>query len=115
VAFEYGMFFLCWYLLSPVCPDPDSAHCLAGSVKGSSASAQLPSSQPPLLDHLRFQVVYLALLPLSLIGLPLMLAHTDLSSYVIQAIFGVFGIVAAYIGNKYFTFRKTREASEQAE
>jgi len=68
-----------------------------------------------LLEYLKFEVVYLPLLLLDLVGLPLMLAHTDLSAYGIQALFCVFGIVAAYVGNKYFTLRKTREASEQEE
>ena len=110
VLFQYGVFSLCWYLLSPVWPPIPillTAY-LIGSVNGFLGFRYVvfqPASHP-LLEYLKFQVVYLPLLLLNLVGLPLMLAHTDLSAYVIQALFGVFGIVAAYIGNKYFTFRK---------
>jgi putative flippase GtrA len=60
----------------------------------------------PVLEYLRFQVVYLPILLLNLVLLPLALTYSNLNAYVIQAGFAVFAIVAAYLGNKYFTFRR---------
>jgi putative flippase GtrA len=51
-------------------------------------------------------MVYAPIIALNLVVLPLALAHSQLSAYLIQAIFAIFAIVAAYLGNKYFTFRR---------
>ena len=59
-----------------------------------------------------FQVVYLPLLAINLVVLPLMLACTSLNAYVVQALFAVFSVVASYVGNKYFTFRRPRVAPD---
>jgi putative flippase GtrA len=58
----------------------------------------------PAIEYLRYQVVYLPLLVLNIVALPLALAHTSLSAYAIQAFLSVFAAIAAYFGNKYFTF-----------
>ena len=55
--------------------------------------------------------MYLPILALNMIGLPLALQHTTLNAYVIQAFFAVFAVVASYLGNKYFAFRKPKTIS----
>jgi putative flippase GtrA len=60
----------------------------------------------PVVEYLRYQAVYLPILVLNLVALPLALRYTDLSAYVLQALFAFVAIVAAYLGNKYFAFRK---------
>lgn len=62
----------------------------------------------PVIEYLRYQAVYLPLFALNLLVLPLALRHSSLNAYVIQALFAMFAVVASYLGNKYFTFRKTR-------
>ena len=59
----------------------------------------------PVIGYVRYQAVYLPILGINLVVLPLALTYTPLNAYVIQALFGVFQVVAAYIGNKHFTFR----------
>jgi putative flippase GtrA len=60
----------------------------------------------PVAEYLRFQLVYLPLLVVNAIALPLFLAYTDLNAYVVQAGWAVFSVIAGYLGNKYFTFRR---------
>ena len=62
--------------------------------------------RPPLVEYARYQAVYLPILAVNLIALPLALTYTPLNAYLIQALLAVFAVVAAYIGNKYFAFRK---------
>jgi putative flippase GtrA len=62
----------------------------------------------PLAEYLRYQIVYLPLVVVNLVVLPLALRYSDLNAYVIQALFTVFAVIASYLGNKYFTFRKPR-------
>jgi hypothetical protein len=38
--------------------------------------------------------------------LPLLLRHTALNAYAIQAVWSIAAVVIAYYGNKYYTFRK---------
>ena len=59
-----------------------------------------------LVEYLRYQAVYLPILALNVVALPLALTYSSLSAYVIQALLAIFAVVAAYIGNKYFAFRK---------
>jgi putative flippase GtrA len=59
-----------------------------------------------LVEYLRYQAVYLPILAVNAVALPLALSYTSLSAYVIQALLAIFAVVAAYIGNKYFAFRK---------
>lgn len=60
----------------------------------------------PVVEYVRLQAVYLPILAINMVALPLALAYTSLSAYVIQALLSVFAVVAAYVGNKYFAFRK---------
>jgi len=107
--FQYGVFSLCWYLLSPVWPPTPILliSYVIGSVNGFLGFRYIvfKPTRHPLLEYLKFQVVYLPLLVLNLVGLPLLLKHTQLNAYAIQALVGVFVVIVAYVGNKYFTFR----------
>ena len=58
----------------------------------------------PVVEYLRYQVVYLPILAVNIVALPLALTYTSLSAYVIQAILSAVAIVAAYVGNRYFVF-----------
>ena len=49
---------------------------------------------------------------MNMVALPLFLAYTDLNAYVVQAGFAVFAVVAGYLGNKYFTFRKRGDGTD---
>jgi putative flippase GtrA len=60
----------------------------------------------PVVEYLRYQAVYLPILGLNLLVLPLALEHSTLNAYVVQALFVIFAVIAAYLGNKYFAFRK---------
>jgi putative flippase GtrA len=64
-----------------------------------------------LVEYLRYQAVYLPILAINAVALPLALSYTSLSAYTIQALFAVFAIVASYLGNKYFAFRKPKTIS----
>jgi putative flippase GtrA len=64
----------------------------------------------PVVEYLRYQAVYLPILAVNLVALPLALTHTNLNAYVIQALLAIFAVVAAYVGNKYFAFRKRKIA-----
>ncbi len=117
--FQYLVFSACWYLLH------DSLHAdvvlliayLIGSVNGFLGFRYIvfkPVSHP-LLEYLRFQVVYLPLLAANLVVLPLLLTHTDLNAYVIQALFAVVVVIAGYLGNRYFTFRRPAGRERRAD
>jgi putative flippase GtrA len=60
----------------------------------------------PVIEYLRYQVVYVPILIANLVILPLALAHTSLSAYLIQALISAAAIVGAYFGNKFFVFRR---------
>ncbi len=62
----------------------------------------------PVIEYLRYQAVYVPLFALNLVVLPLSLRHSILNAYVIQALFALFAVVASFVGNKYFTFRKRK-------
>lgn len=111
--FQYLVFSACWYLLHDHL-HPDVVLLIAyliGSVNGFLGFRYLvfgPASHP-LLEYLRFQLVYLPLLAANMVVLPLLLANTRLNAYAIQALFAVVVVVTAYLGNKYFTFRRPRD------
>jgi putative flippase GtrA len=65
----------------------------------------------PLVEYVRYQAVYLPILAVNMIILPVALTYTGLNAYAIQALFAVFAIVASYLGNKYFAFRKPKAIS----
>jgi putative flippase GtrA len=60
----------------------------------------------PVVEYVRYQAVYVPIQVFNLLALPLALTYTTLSAYFVQALFAPFAVVAAYLGNKYFTFRK---------
>jgi putative flippase GtrA len=112
-AFQYGVFSLCWYLLGnhvhPVLILLVSY--LVASVNGFLSFRYLvfrPVSHP-LVEYLRYQAVYIPILVLNMVALPLILKHTRFNAYVAQTFFIIVAIVAAYVGNKYFTFRQRRQ------
>jgi putative flippase GtrA len=108
--FQYGVFVVCWYLLHDHL-HPDVVLLIAyliASINGFLGFRYIvfkPVSHP-LLEYMRFQMVYVPLLVVNMIGLPLLLKHTSLGAYAIQALFGAFSVVVGYVGNKYFTFRR---------
>jgi len=65
----------------------------------------------PFAEYLKYQLVWLPLFLTNLVVLPLALEYTPLNAYVVQALFGAFGVVAGFIGNKYFAFRKVKSAT----
>ena len=109
-AFQYGVFALCWYLLSPHL-HPVPILCIAyviASVNGFLGFRYIvfgPTGRP-LIQYVRYQLVYVPLLVINLVGLPLLLTRTDLNAYVIQALFALFAIVVGYLGSKHFAFRR---------
>lgn len=62
----------------------------------------------PLVEYLRYQMVYLPILAINVVVLPLALIYTPLNAYIVQALFTAVAVVLAYLGNKYFTFRKPK-------
>ena len=113
-VFQYAVFSACWYLLHDHV-HPDVVLLIAyliASVNGFLGFRYIvfkPVSHP-LVEYLRFQVIYLPILVINLVILPLLLKHTSLNAYAIQALFAVFAVVVGYVGNKYFTFRKSSSA-----
>lgn len=70
----------------------------------------------PLLEFLRYQAVYLPILAINMVVLPLALTYSTLNAYVIQALFAIFAVITSYVGNKYFTFRRSsRPSSAESE
>ena len=115
--FQYVVFALCWYFLSPHL-HPDLVLLVAyfiASINGFLGFRYIvfkPASHP-LVEYAKFQVVYLPLLAFNMVMLPLMLKHTTMNAYAIQASFAVFAVVVAYVGNKYFTFRRLGRQAEE--
>jgi putative flippase GtrA len=109
VLFQYVVFSLLWHFLNDGL-HPDVILLLAtliGSINGFLGFRYIvfaPTGHP-FREYLKFQVVYAPILLVNMVILPLMLNHTRLSAYAIQAIWGLAAIVLAYLGNKYFTFR----------
>jgi putative flippase GtrA len=62
----------------------------------------------PVVEYLRYQAVYVPIQVFNLVALPLALSHTNLSAYIVQALLAPISVVAAYLGNKYFTFRRSK-------
>jgi len=118
--FTYVSFSLLYYLLSPGL-HPSVILALSyvlASVNGFLGFRFIvfgASGSHPLVEYLRYQAVYLPLLALNLVLLPLLLQHTTWNAYVIEAVFGAFSIVVGFLGNKYFTFRRTSRPKGSAE
>jgi len=114
--FQYASFSLLYYLLHGVL---FSSVILFLSYVLSSINGFLGfrlivfrSKGHPVVEYLKFQLVYVPLLAINMILLPLMLAYTPLNAYVVQALFAVLSVVLGYFGNKYFTFRGTGRAPD---
>jgi putative flippase GtrA len=112
MLFAYGCFSLLYYLLHEHVPSPGIlavAYAIA-STNGFFAMRYLvfkPVTHP-LIEYLRYQVVYVPLFAVNLVVLPLSLKYSDLNAYATQALFSVFAVIAGYLGSKYFAFRKSR-------
>lgn len=108
--FSYGCFAILYFLLHDrLAPSAIlvAAYVIA-SVNGYLTFRHLvfAPARSPIIEYLRYQAVYLPILAANIVALPAALAYTDLNAYVVQALLAVFAIVAAYIGNRYFVFRK---------
>jgi putative flippase GtrA len=109
----YGSFSVLYYILHEhLAPSVIVAIAYAlASVNGYLAfrSFVFTPVRNPVVEYLRYQAVYLPILAFNLVALPLALTYTSLNAYVIQALIAVVGVAAAYVGNKYFAFRKPTE------
>ena len=108
----YGCFAVLYYLLNErLAPSAILALAYAvASVNGYLTFRHLVFTpvRHPVVEYMRYQAVYLPILAVNLVILPLALTHTNLSPYMVQALLAVFVVVAAYVGNKYFAFRKPK-------
>jgi GtrA-like protein. len=110
--FAYGCFALLYYLLHDYL-GPIAILAIAyavPSINGYLTFRYLvfkPVSHP-LIEYARYQAVYLPIGAVNFVVLPLALKYSDLNAYAIQALFAIFAIIAAYLGNKYFAFRKPK-------
>jgi putative flippase GtrA len=116
VIFSYGCFALLYYLLHDYVPAWGVVFIsyMVQTVVGFSMMRYFvfaPASHP-LLEYLRYQMVYVPLLLANSAFLALGTRYTDLSAYALQAIFAVPAIIGGYLGNKYFTFRKRKPAGQ---
>jgi len=111
-VFAYGSFFGLYFLLNErLAPSVILAIAYAiSSVNGYLTFRCLVFTpvRHPVVEYARYQAVYLPILAVNLVALPLLLAYTNLSAYVAQALLGVVAVVAGYVGNKYFAFRKRK-------
>lgn len=108
--FSYGSFVILYFLLEGRA-EPSAILAIAyaiASVNGYLTFRHFVfvSVRHPLVEYVRYQAVYLPILGVNLIVLPLALTYTSLNAYAIQALFAIFSVVASYLGNKYFAFRK---------
>lgn len=108
--FTYGCFAVLYYLLNErLAPSAIVAITYAvASVNGYLTFRHLVFTpvRHPVVEYMRYQAVYLPILALNLVALPLALTYTNLGAYIAQALLGLFAVVAGYVGNKYFAFRK---------
>ena len=116
--FAYGAFSACWYLLHDHL-HPDVILLIAyliGSVNGfiGFRLVVFKSKGHVLKEYLKYQVVYGSLLLANMVVLPLGLAYSSLSAYMVQALFAVFAVIAGYLGSKYFAFRGSADAHSDA-
>lgn len=110
--FSYGCFSLLYYLLHESLPSAGivAVSYVIASIVGFLTMRYLvfkPVAHP-LIEYLRYQLVYVPILIVNLVVLPLALRYSDLNAYFIQALFAIFAAIAGYLGSKYFTFRKSR-------
>jgi putative flippase GtrA len=110
--FSYGSFVILYFLLERRA-EPSAVLAIAyviASVNGYLTFRHFVFKpvRHPLVEYVRYQAVYLPILAVNMIVLPVALTYTSLTAYAIQALFAVFAIIASYLGNKYFAFRKPR-------
>jgi putative flippase GtrA len=108
--FWYACFFLLYYLLHEHLA-PSAILALAYAIASTNGYLAFrffvfAPVRHPVVEYLRYQAIYLPILAANMVALPLALTYTSLSAYIAQPMIGVFTIFAAYIGNKYFAFRK---------
>jgi putative flippase GtrA len=110
--FAYGCFSLAYYLLHEDVPSPVIVAIghVVSSAMGFVTLRYLVFAPVthPVIEYLRYQVVYVPLLVINMVVLPLALRYSDLNAYVVQALLMVFAVVVGYLGSKYFAFRKKR-------
>lgn len=68
----------------------------------------------PVVDFLRFASVYVVALAVNTVGLPLLVEVGHLPALGAQAIMVVVVTIISYVGHKYFSFRRSRDASVAA-
>lgn len=110
MLFAYGCFSLLYYFAHDYLPSSVilAIAYLVSSLMGFFTMRHLVFTPVgrPLVEYVRYQTVYLPLMAVNLVVLPLALKYSTLNAYVIQAMFAAFAVVASYLGNKYFTFRR---------
>lgn len=111
-CFAYACFAFLYFLLHDVLVSPA---ILAGSYAIATVNGYLAfrsfvfePRRHPLVEYGRYLLVNLPIFGANSIILPLAIAHTSLSAYLIQGLFVVAAAVAAYLGNSLFTFRRSR-------
>jgi putative flippase GtrA len=108
--FTYGCFVVLYYLLNGVLASPVILVLVwaIATLNGYVTFRYLVFSpvRHPIVEYLRYQCVYLPILAANMVALPLVVTYTELSAYLVQAVISVFAVVAAYLGNKHFAFRK---------
>jgi putative flippase GtrA len=109
-VFAYACFVLLYYLLHEILITPVilTISYAVGSINGYLTFRYLvfAPARRAYIEYLRYQAVYLPILGFNLVALPLALRYTTLNAYAAQALLGVVAVVVAYIGNKYYAFRK---------
>jgi putative flippase GtrA len=110
--FAYGCFSLLYYLLHEgMAPSAILAIAYMISSLNGFLTFRYLVFEPVthlVIEYLKYQAVYLPIIALNLAILPLALKYSDLNAYSIQALFAIFAVTAAYLGNKYFAFRKPK-------
>jgi putative flippase GtrA len=110
--FTYACFAVLYYLLGSNLP-PSAIVALAyavASVNGyvTFRSLVFTPVRHPAVEYLRYQAVYLPILAINMVALPLAVTYASMSPYLAQALLACFAVLAAYVGNKYFAFRRPR-------
>ena len=118
MLFAYGVFSILYFLLNKML-HPSAILLLAyliSSVNGFVGYRYVVfrSAGHPVAEYMKFQLVYGPLFLMNAIVLPLALKYTSMSAYVIQALFSGFAVIASYLGNKYFSFRRSGSTSVRA-